>query len=65
MKKTLREAIEHLYHTGTEKQFKTDGLPSVTAVRKLIGRSVSKDEIHEMWRSLYGYSTYRASMRPD
>ncbi len=56
---TLKEALKCLHLAGEYEDFKDDGVPTVAAVRKLLGRSVSAQEIWEQWFILYGFSTCR------
>ena len=57
--RNLKEVVQHLHKNGKAEDFNAEGLPTVAAVRKLLGKPVTRDEIDQMWFDLYWYSTCR------
>ena len=52
-------AITYLYNSGVYEDFTKNGLPKISAVKKVYDGIVDRELIDECWRRLYGYSTFR------
>ena len=55
----LDAALKHLYNEGVYDDFTKDGLPKLSAVKKIYDGLVDRQYVDRCWRNLFGYSTFR------
>ena len=60
----LDEALVFLYNNGKETDFTKDGLPKLSAVKKVYDGLVDRKYVDRCWRNLFGFSTSRESILP-
>ena len=55
----LDEALVYLYNSGVYDDFTKQGLPKLSAVKRIYDGLVDREYIDRAWCRLYGYSTFR------
>ena len=60
--RNLDDVLKHLFKHGTYDDFRNDGKPTSAAVRKLLGKATTRQEIDDAWFRLYGFSTCREDL---